>query len=78
MPVCESIYKILYKNYKIKDLKEYLVVDVYSPENSEDLKFVTMRTIFHNDEQTLPGEKIKEYEDSIISHLEKASISLKS
>ncbi len=66
------------KKVKIKDLKEYLVVDVYSPENSEDLKFVTMRTIFHNNEQTLPGEKIKEYEDSIISHLEKASISLKS
>lgn len=69
---------------KIKDLQETLVVDIYTPENESDIdidndqKFVTMRTVFHNDEQTLPGETIKSYEEIIINQLRKASISLKS
>ncbi len=68
------------KKIKNKDLKEILVVDIYTPNNDEekDLQYVTMRTIFHNDQQTLPGETIKSYEESIISQLQKTSISLKS
>ena len=75
----ESVDKVLaaLKKIKNKDLVEIKVVDIYNPD-SDNKKFVTMRTIFHNDQQTLPGEKIKEYEESIISHLAKSSISLKS
>lgn len=65
---------------KNKDLKDILVVDIYTPdtEADKDVQFVTMRTVFHNDEKTLPGETIKSYEENIITQLEKASISLKS
>ncbi len=78
----QSVQEVLdcLKKIKNKDLKEIQVVDIYTPNSEEEreLQFVTMRTIFHNDKQTLPGETIKSYEENIISQLAKASISLKS
>ncbi len=73
----EEVLNVL-KNIKNKDMKEILIVDIYTPENELDKKYVTLRTVFHNDQQTLPGETIKSYEENIISTLNKASISLKS
>jgi phenylalanyl-tRNA synthetase beta chain len=77
----QSVAEVLdvLKKVKIKDMKEVLVVDIYTPEKGEKAqKFVTMRTIFHNEQQTLPGEDIKKYEEMIINTLSKAGIHLKS
>ena len=64
------IYKL-----KVKELQKVNIVTVFNME--EDKKAVTLRTTFHDQEKTLPGELIKEYENKVVSALAKAGFPLK-
>jgi phenylalanyl-tRNA synthetase beta chain len=71
-PVTEILASM--KKLKAKEFKESKIVTVFP---MEDKKAVTLRSLFADEERTLPSELIKELENKVITTLAQAGYALK-
>ncbi len=74
-----DILEVLKKNKKLKinELKEFKIVDCFYPEGNSAEKFVTLRFIYQDQNNTLSGEFLKSMNDQVISILRDAGFPLK-
>ncbi len=74
-----DILEVLKKNKKLKinELKEFKVVDSFYPDGNSTEKFVTLRFIYQDQNNTLSGEFLKSMNDQVISILRDAGFPLK-
>lgn len=63
------------KKIKLKELVSTKIVDIY--QMSDELKSVTLRTVFLDTEQTLSGEFLEKAQESIVKTLDEAGFKLK-
>jgi len=61
---------------KIRELKDYGIVDIFSPEG--EMNHITVTSYFEDSQKTLEGEFLKNCEGKLIDSLEKSNIFLKS
>ncbi len=64
------------KSLKIKELAGSAIVDVFAPKEAE-FKYVTLRNHLQDKTKTLGSEALKNAEERIVAHLEKAGFPLK-
>ncbi len=64
------------RKMKLKELQSVKVTDIFSPADSDE-KGVTIRAVFHDKDNTLKGDFIKEAEDKLLATLDKAGFPLK-
>ena len=65
------------KKVKLKELQQFKVVEVFTPEAESTQKFVTLRAVFGDPQGTLSSDMVKRCEQAVVEALERAGFPLR-